>query len=192
MTRPAQKDAERASIVSLLTSLGLPTDIRLGEKPDAIVTIEGRQVGIELTTFQSNMVTAENLSRRQVEAAWETFKRVVGTVQKDRPDLANLNVGLMYSGSGPAPAEHRAFIEEVLAFAAERAATLNDRDVSFWPHGFTSPLMKRCLRALNLRRCAHATWYSSLDAGSFGLPDGELSEIVRRKAIGSFREVDEL
>lgn len=193
MTRQGKKATERASLELLLAALEIaPERVDEGETPDFVLTVVGRSVGVELTTFQSNTPMDGKLGRRQVESEWERLDKAIEVFRQARPELRDLNVGLMFYGAGPPRAEHQAFMEEVAEFAFGRMAALTDQDVKLWPPAFTSPLMTKYLRTVFLRRCNYAVWYSNIAAGSIGFPDSMLVQIVEDKAARPFRATDEL
>lgn len=192
MTRPDKKAAERAALDALLSALVVvPTKIESGETPDFILSLGEKTVGVELTTFQSNGSMDSGLGRRQVESEWESLEKAIAVFRQARPQLAKLNVGLMFKDAGPRRAEHQLFMEEIAAFVLARAESLSDQDDAFWPPSFTSPLMEKYLRTVYLRRCNYAVWHSNLVAGSIGLPDSTLTRIVQDKAGKAFRPADE-
>lgn len=193
MTRQRKKAAERAALAALLTALGVaPANVDEGETPDFVLALDGRSVGVEMTTFQSNTSMDGRLGRRQVESEWERLDKAIEAFRQARPELRDLNVGLMFHGAGPPRGVHQAFMEEVAAFALGRAVGLTDRDVELWPPAFTSPLMSKYLRTVYLRRCEYARWYSNIVAGWIGLPDSTLGQIVEQKSSRPFRATDEL
>jgi len=193
VTRQDKKAAERAALEALLAALSVvPAGVEEGETPDFVLALDGRSVGVEMTTFQSNTSVDGQLGRRQVESEWERLGNAIEVFRQARPELRDLNIGLMFHGAGPPRAEHQAFMEEVAAFALARAAELTDDDVQFWPPAYTSPLMTKYLRTIYLRRCNYAIWHSNIVAGSIGLPDSTLVKIVDQKAARPFRPTDEL
>ena len=193
VTRPDKKALERAALDSMLKALGVrPESIEDGEKPDFMLSIAGHFIGVELTTFQSNIAMDGKLGLRQVEAEWEAFEKAIPEFRAARPELKEINVGLMFKGAGPPRVEHQVFMEEVGIFGLSQKTKLTEIDVAFWPSSFSSPLMTKYLRTVFMRRSNHALWYSNISAGSIGLPDTVLTDIVQQKAGLSYRAADEL
>jgi len=154
MTRPDQKRSERETLHAVLAALGLHPDEEPeeGEAPDFTMPIAGRWIGVEMTMYQSGATVEDGRGRRQVESEWDRLKAAGDAFRRDRPDLADVNVGLMFRASVPPPRQHAAFLEEIAAFVRGHASKLNDKDLECWPLSFSTPLMQTYLRTLYLRK----------------------------------------
>jgi hypothetical protein len=103
MTRPNQKRSERETLHALLAALDLRPDQEPeeGEAPDFTMAVAGRRIGIEITMYQSGDTVEDGRGRRQVESEWDRLKAAADAFRRDRPELVDVNVGLMFHGSVP-------------------------------------------------------------------------------------------
>ena len=86
--------------------------------------------------------------RRQVESEWDRLQASAKAFCSTRPELRDINVGLMFSGPVPPRRQHADFI------AAHRHELRSD-DVEYWPPTISTPLMGEYLpSALPSRRSA--------------------------------------
>jgi hypothetical protein len=103
MTWPNQKRSERETLHALLAALDLRPDQEPeeGEAPDFTMAVAGRRIGIEITMYQSGDTVEDGRGRRQVESEWDRLKAAADAFRRDRPELVDVNVGLMFHGSVP-------------------------------------------------------------------------------------------
>jgi hypothetical protein len=104
MTRAIQKAEERAVLDLVFAGLGVLPDREpdlSGETPDAIVTIGGRRIGIEITAYDSGEMIEGKHGRRQVESEWDKIKLASEAFRAIEPDLKDVNAILFFSGSVP-------------------------------------------------------------------------------------------
>jgi hypothetical protein len=194
MTRANQKQSERQTLDAVLAALGLCPDQEPdeGEAPDFTMLVSGRTVGVEITMFQSGATVEGGRDRRQVESEWDILKRASDTFRSERPELRDINVGLMFIGSVPPRRHHADFMAEIAAFVRDHAGELASEDRTFWPPNFSTPLMRAYLRTLYLRTGPFAEWYSNLLGGFIARPDYTIASIVAEKSAKTFRPTDEL
>jgi hypothetical protein len=194
MTRPAQKESERRTLDAVMNALGLRPDQEPeeGEAPDFIMRIAGRVTGLEITAYRSGDAVEDGTPRRAAEAEWEKLKRSAEIFRRQRAELGDINVGLMFKDSVPARGEHNAFLEEIAGFVRGHTAEIAEQDREYWPQAFPSPLMQAHLRTLYLRRDRYPEWYTNLTAGYIARPGPTIAEIVAEKSQKRFRPVDEL
>jgi hypothetical protein len=194
MTRPDQKQSERETLHAVLAALGLHPDEEPeeGEAPDFTMPIAGRRIGVEMTMYQSGATVEDGRGRRQVESEWDQLKAAGDAFRRNRPELADVNVGLTFRASVPPRRQHAAFLEEIAAFVRGHASKLNDQDLECWPPSFSTPLMQTYLRTLYLRKDRFAEWYTNLTGGYVAQPDQTIAQIVAKKSAKQFRPVDEL
>jgi hypothetical protein len=193
MTRQSQKETERKTLDELLLTIGLtPDEITEGEQPDFMLAVSGRTIGVEVTMYQSGTTVGRGFGQRQVESEWEALLRASRDFRSAQADISNVNVGLMFHDVAPARREHQDFMIEIAAFIRCRVKDIGATDTAFWSQQFTSPLMNRYLRALHLRTCAFAEWYSNITAGWVARPDATLESIVAEKTTKTYRPSDEL
>ncbi|HXZ02778.1 MAG TPA: hypothetical protein VEI03_22505 [Stellaceae bacterium] len=191
MTRPTKKDMERCTLDTLLATLGIaPDSVAAAEAPDFVVSVAGQTIGVEVTMYQSGVAAVPGIRRRQVEAEWEALSRASRAFVEINSDLRNMNIGLMFKDILPGRAEHQAFMVEVADFV--RASEVGGQNRRFWSPQFTSPLMSRYLREIDLRKHDIAEWYSNISSGFVGRPDASFAEIVADKSAKHFRPVDNL
>jgi hypothetical protein len=156
------------------------------------VLVSGRTIGVEITTYQSGATVDGGTERRKVENEWDLLHRASETFRDGRPELRNINVGLMFSGPVPPRRQHAEFIEEIAAFIPGHATELTSEDSAYWPPSFSSTLMRAYLRTLYLRVDQYAVWHSNLAGGYVARPDGTIAAIVAEKSTKRFRPTDEL
>jgi hypothetical protein len=191
MTRQSQKNSERRTVDELLSALGLaPDKIDPTELPDFMLTMDGRTVGVEVTTYQSRTtVGSAGVKRRNVEARWESLQLASREFRTAQPDIRNINVGLMFNNIVPVRGRHQQFMEEITAFI--RSQEIRSGRTRFYK--FTSPLMNQYLHTLVLNKNEFAEWYSNINAGWVaGVSDSTLTDIVAEKAALTYRPSDEL
>jgi hypothetical protein len=87
-----------------------------GETPDFTVLVSGRTLGVEITMYQSGSTVDDGTERRKVESEWDLLQRASETFRSERPELRNINVGLMFRGAVPPRRQHLEFMEEIAAF----------------------------------------------------------------------------
>jgi hypothetical protein len=194
MTRPDQKQSERETLHAVLSALGLRPDEEPedGEAPDFTMPIAGRRIGVEITRYQSGATVEDGRGRRQVESEWDRLKAAAAAFRRDRPELADVNVGLMFHASVPPRRQHTALLEEIAVFVRGYAGKLNEHDLECWSPSFSTPLMQTYLRTLYLRKDRFAEWYTNLTGGYVARPDQTIADIVAEKSAKQFRPVDEL
>jgi hypothetical protein len=194
MTRPDQKQAERQTLNTVLATLRLRPDRELeeGEAPDFTVRVSGKSIGVEITMYRSGATVEGGMERRQVESEWDILQRESEIFRDQRPELAKINVGLMFRGAVPPRKRHGEFMMEIAAFVREHAAELMAEDRVYWPQDFSTRLMREYLSALYLRIDEFAVWHSNLAGGFVARPDATIAEIVAEKSSKTFRPTDEL
>jgi hypothetical protein len=194
MTRADQKINERRTLDAVLTALGLHSDQdpEAGEAPDFMVPLAGRRIGVEVTTYRSGATVEDGTGRRAVESEWDRLKVASDQFRSEHPELHNINVGLMFSGSVPPRRQHAAFMEEIATFIRGHADELKSHDTEYWPPSFSTPLMCSYLRTLYLRRDRFAVWHSNLAGGFIARPDFTIADIVAEKSRKQYRQADEL
>jgi hypothetical protein len=114
MTRPSKKMAEREianRLLSTIDHLDAEIDAK-GEKPDIILKVPSRTIGLELTTYQSGKTVRiggkKNLTERQVEAAWECFERASRPFRNKNADLKNISITFWFKNILPPKEEWEA------------------------------------------------------------------------------------
>jgi hypothetical protein len=193
MTRQSQKDSERRTLDVLLSTLSMsPDKIEPGELPDFMLAVLSRSIGVEVTMCQSGTMVGAGFRRRQAESASEGLLLASREFRAAQADIRNVNAGLMFNDVVPARKEQQEFIEELAAFIRSRINEIRSDTTAFWSRQFTSPLMKKYLRTLNLRTCEFAEWYSSIDSGWVARPDSTLADIVAKKGAKTYRASDDL
>jgi len=132
-------------------------------------------------------------SRRQVESEWDKLQAAAKAYCATRPELRDINVGLIFSGSVPPRRQHVNFIKEIADFITAHRHELRSEDVAYWATTISTPLMVDYLKVLYLRIDCYAVWHSSLAAGFVATPaSSTVADIVAAKSARNFRLVDEL
>ena len=195
MTKIKQKQEERRTLDSVLAALDLRPDADPveGETPDFTFFSEARIIGVEITMYHSGELVEGGLQvRRQAEAEWDALSAASIEFLKKRPDIQNVNAGLMFIGPVPPKRDHAAFMEEVAAFIKQKEGKLGPDNIACRPHTFTGPLMKKYLSTIYLRTDKHAIWHSNLAAGFVARPGPRIAAIVADKSKKAFRPAEEL
>lgn len=193
MTRANQKEAERRTLKAVLAALGLRPDQEPaeGETPDFMLLLSGRTIGVEITMYRSGDKVEDGTGRRLVENEWELLKATADAFREAKPKFRDISVGLMFAGPVPPKRQHTEFITEIAAFAGEHAGELSSENLTFWPHNFTSPLMRQFLRTLFLSHDQYAEWYSSVAFGYVARPGQIIANVVAEKSGKKFHPADE-
>ena len=99
MTTREQKEGERATLSSVLAALGirLTSAPQEGEAPDFVFDYRGKGIGFEVTMYRSKERIGGGLLRRQVESEWAALEKASKEFRSKNPDIAQVNVGLMFS-----------------------------------------------------------------------------------------------
>lgn len=164
-----------------------------GETPDFIVSLAGRRVGVEVTMYNSTDMVAGGHRRRQVESECDKLLSAARAFCSTRPELHDINVGLMFRGPVPPRRLHVDFIKEVTGFIAAHRHELGSRDVEYWPPIISTPLMVEYLQMIYLRVDRYALWHSNLTGGFVATPATcMVADIVAEKDAKKFRPTDEL
>lgn len=204
MTRSNQKQEECEILRVLLRVTGIrPESGPLeGEKPDFMMQISGRTVGVEVVMYQSDKTVAcvgrRAFKKRAVESEWERLEEYSKDFRRENADLKGIYILFRFKNTVPPRKEYGAFLEEILQFVRSRQEVVSEEFAEFGMPDFTSPLMKKHLRAIGglvLRWCGHGEWDSNITAGFVdGHPTHTISRIVAKKTMlaKAYRKADEL
>ena len=99
---------------TFLAGLGVRPDCEPelnGETPDSLVTIGGRQIGVEITAYDSREVVEGRHRRRQVESEWDKLKRASDAFRTQAPDIKDVNAIFCSSVVSPGAAAAHDFHE---------------------------------------------------------------------------------
>jgi hypothetical protein len=195
MTRPNQKVAERNALELLLSAIGVEPDERpiAGEGPDFVISVLGRSIGVEITTFQSGARITKRITRRAAEAAWDELDYEARAFRAERPGLINVNIGLMFKSHSPSPKECRPFLFEIAEFVANNKKYFSEKRMQFFSRNFITPLMNQYLQSIDVRLTDFAEWYSINNrAGWVSRAGVPLSKILRCKSAKTYRATEEL
>jgi hypothetical protein len=194
MTRSAQKTLEQRTLDLILARLGVRPDEepKLGETPDFLVKIGERQIGLEITSYDSGEMIG-SYGRHQVESEGDKFELASKAFRAARPDLASVDATLHFYGSVPPQRQHGDFLHEIGAFIGTHRHELTAKEIDYDVRYFSTPLMRTYLQVLYLRFCPYAEWRTNLDVGFVATAKTSLiPDIVSRKSAKQFRPVDEL
>lgn len=143
--------------------------------------------------YSSADLVAGGHRRRAVENEWDKLLAAARAYCSTRPDLQDINVGLMFSGPVPPRRLHVDFIKEVADFIKAHRHELRSEDVDCWPQIIAKPLMVEYLQVLHLRVDQYAVWHSNLTGGFVATPATcTVADIVADKNTRNFRAADEL
>jgi hypothetical protein len=164
-----------------------------GESPDFTLTLSGRRIGVEVTMYRSGDTVEGGTERRQAEAEWAKLLSASNALRSARPELRDVNVGLMFKGPVPPRRLHAEFVEEIAAFARGHRDELKTSDTDYWERDFSTPLMRDYLQTLYLRTDQYAVWHTNLAAGFVATPvTSTVAQVAAAKSGKQFRSADEL
>jgi hypothetical protein len=190
-----KKQYERDTLDALLSVLGLPADTpcQHDDKPEFIIEINGRTVGIEVTSYQSGQLVVGK-RRREIEAEWEKFDYSSKRFREENSELKDISIIFRFKDLVPSSKERKSFLVEILTFVRAHRRELGPKYSIFSTHQFTSQFMSRYLTDLCLCVSDSAYWDSNVTAGFLGPFVQNLAQIVRRKSkkAKDYRETTEL
>jgi hypothetical protein len=91
--------------------------------------------------YRSGDTVEGGSERRQAEAECAKLLSASHAFRSARPELLDVNVGLMFKGTVPPRRLHAAFMEEVAAFIRAHRDDLKSSDIDYWQWDFSTPLM---------------------------------------------------
>ncbi len=199
MTRSTQKQKEREILRQLLSATGIrpDSDPLEGEKPDFMIQISGRTVGVEVVMYQSSKRVAD-FERRAVEAEWERLEDYSRAIRKEHAVFEQMYVLFRFKNLVPPRKEYEEFCQEILRFIRSRQEPVSAEPEVFGISDFTSPLMKKHLKAIGglvLNLCERDEWDSNITAGFVDShPACTISKIVAMKTMlaKAYRRTDAL
>lgn len=186
-----KKEVERFYLESFLQlARHEPENINDHETPDFIITLNGKQIGIEVTEFHSDAKGSDGYPRRQIEEEWQKLQQ-----EKLMPEVrqhSNLNT---YNGilcfkelNLPFRPQYANFAKEVVRFSLNNCNLKKGEGKEFNAFGSEFPLMRDYLKKFYLRNAGcYITWEWNHNASSVGLNEGELIGAIKKK-INRLRE----
>lgn len=183
MTRESQKDHERSILRLYLKRHGILLDdcpVAEGERPDFIVTLDDRQVGVELTAYHSDR------RRRAWEERWNQM--VAEAMDREDYPLFRFVTLRFIERMLPSSREMSSFIDEVIALAS--APFENEATIPI--NALTSPIAAKYITHIDLHPFSHpkTQWVSNKGGGWFGANEIELIDIVNVKGNSFERPTD--
>jgi len=200
MTRPDQKQEESEIFDELLAATGIQPECEpdvTGDKPDVMMQMFGRTVGIEVVVYQSSKRVA-GVEMRAVEAEWERLEEYSKAIRKEHAVFEHMYVLFRFKNIVPLRNQYEEFCQEILQFIRSRQESVSAEPEVFGISDFTSPLMRRHLKAIGglvLKRCERDEWDSNITAGFVDShPARTISKIVAKKTVlaKAYRRADEL
>ncbi len=193
MTRPRKKQDESEALSELLsaTRVELESQPLESETPDFVIRMSGRTIGVEITMYRSGQALA-GIPKRAIEAAWEEFETTSQIFRREHPELASIYILFRFKDAIPPRQEHDRFVCEVLECVRCMGYRTGNGCVSLWRGEITSPLMRKYLKDIVLRRCERSEWDSNITAGFVVAPAGIISRIIVEKSEKQYRLTDEL
>ncbi|MDR3738074.1 MAG: hypothetical protein P4L40_03550 [Terracidiphilus sp.] len=187
MTRPSKKQEEKEILRALLCATCIQPERSAveGEKPDFMVRISGRIVGVEVTLYRSDKTVARvggrAVKRRAVESEWEHLERSSRSFRWQHADLQDVYILFRFKNAVPPQTEHDVFFQEVLQFVRLKRDALGGEGVAFWMPDFQSRLIGKYLKDLILSRGTCSKWDSNITYGFVDCPARNISKIVAEK-----------
>jgi hypothetical protein len=200
MTRSTQKQKESEVLRQLLSATGIQPECEpdvTGDKPDVMMQMFGRTVGIEVVMYQSSKRVAGG-ERRAVEAEWERLEGYSKAIRKEHAVFEHMYVLFRFRNIVPPRNRYEEFCQEILQFIRSRQDSVSAEPEVFGISDFTSPLMRKHLKAIEglvLKRCERDEWDSNITAGFVdSYPACTISKIVSKKTelAKAYRKADEL
>jgi len=150
--RRDQKICERQYLDAFLLLLGL-TDIVPAEldppRPDFLIFIDHKSVGVEITEYHFVTKTASGHTRRQVEQEWERLRRDLMRQVDQMSDLKGVHATLMFKELRlPSSRERSDFISQLIECTKKHVASL-PLSVSDFKH---FPILSSYLNKVQLKR----------------------------------------
>lgn len=186
MTRIDQKREEEAIARKLLMAENLAPEQFdcTGERPDILLTIAGRCIGLELTTYKSDQ------TQRASEARWD---RLRNKMQHDaeQGSFGNLWINFCFGHKSlPIHSELEEFLSDLKKLLGKHPPSSSAEDDEHWDFA-AYPNLDRHLCSLQIRELNAPLKFcvsSDVQAGYVAHPDQNLSEIVAKKARIVYRD----
>jgi hypothetical protein len=93
----------------------------------------------------------------------------------------------------PPEREYEAFLEEIRDFIGLRLGQLGNYCTCFWRNEFASPLIKKYIDTIVVKRSERSEWDANVTSGFLDKPVDTISKIVKRKSrkLTTYRRADE-
>ena len=167
MRAAEKKELERQTLAHLLSTLDvvLTSDPEPGETPDFILPTDAGRIGVEITTFQTGMLTDDGVFRRNAEATWDAFEATADAFQAKIPHLNEVYVWLGFKASMPPKRDHLKLIEEISDFALKCLAETGPVDTDH--RQMPLPLMRQYLDRVRYTIGRYPVWQSNINGGGW-------------------------
>ena len=185
MTYENQKDDELFYLEQFLNCLRIKTDnIKKGnEPPDYTITIDGKDIAIEITEFHSNAKGLNNHSRREVEENWKKLRMVIRTERNKHSELKSINVNIYFKELNVPPVrDHSKFAKELVCFVIKKLGCISDKKKIFTDFQGRYNLLSIYLKELRFHNVGcYITWDWNQNAAFVGLSEKELEITISPK-----------
>ena len=185
MTRKDQKEEERIYLEKFLECIGYKQECieKEREKPDFIITIESKRIGVEVTEFHSKTDSDKKFSRREVEGAWDKLQESLENERNKYEELQSIYGVLSFKRLEVPPRQkHNEFINEIIHYTLSKlpiAKNIEQKYFDFLP-GYS--LINEYLKSVNLENLdCYITWEWNHNAAWVGLLEEELIYILEDK-----------
>ncbi len=163
--------------------------------PDFVVCIEGKQVGIEETTYYRQQRVDELRPRQATESAWDDLRKVIARTKHRHKELEEIHASISFRNFRlPPPREHEAFADELVGFAVQERHALENVFHRFTKFGGQYRLLNGYIEYAEIRQagCKVLYWDWRHNAEHVGLKEDELLDIIKTKTVRHVRaEFDE-
>ncbi len=191
MTRPTQKQRERAVVDHYLKAMGIAGVVEDGpEPPDFLVRAESKIIGVEVTEYHQPLRTAGGYTRREVEAAWAKIREYVVDFRKTVSELDKLSVGLQFVAlSVPSTQEITPFVRAITDKIRAARSSI-DRKVRYLQTVDTDPpILRKYLKSIRVRNAnCYMEWDWNHDFAGIGTSDDEMVLAIGAK-LRSYKPV---
>ena len=163
-------------------------------KPDFIVSIEGKRVGIEETQYYRDTRPDESYPRQMTESAWHELRDIIEKARQGCSELDEVHGVLEFRNLIlPSPKEYKHFASELVKFTMSKIGELCSDGKRYTTFGEQHNLLSKYVKCLELKRPkCHMFWDWGHNADYIRLQEEELFNRVQAK-IGKHvqSEVDE-
>jgi hypothetical protein len=158
-------------------------DINGNDKPDFIVCIDGKRIGIEETTYHRGRRRDELRPRQANESAWPVLQKAIEEARRSHSELKGIHGAIRFKNFVlPSSKQYRQFAEESVKFAVSMLDGLSSDHKRFKTFDVQYPLLKKHVEYLELQQVeCYMFWDWRHNADGVSLEQNELLGIIQAK-----------
>lgn len=185
-----QVENERFILEKFLSAMNMQADsidrgplVKGNHKPDFVVCIDGRRIGIEETTYYRRQRPNESQPRQAKENAWSVLRRVIERARQNYSGLSEIRGAIRFKDFRLPPSkEYDSFANELFEFAMSKIGELSSEHKRYRTFSEKYSHLSRYLEYLELKHVGcYMYWDWRHKADGVGLQEGELYSIIRDK-----------